>query len=351
MKLVYISDSFFNLSVFDSQVHLLCNEKAKEMDVTLLVMCSWRNIFKKFKKDRRYKLKKVFVISRPTNFFHQLSLLFFNQKKELMSCDIIHCRGHLGSYFGLSLLKKYGINKKLIADIRGAMIEEMEGLTPTPPDGVMRYYKKVQDYVFSHSDYFFFVSENMREYYSRSYKDIAEKSSVFPTIVDDSLFFKNSNVRGILRNKLNIKDKYVYIYVGGVDYWQNIDKIIYRFKELSDSSNYFYLILLVSDVEFVKNIALQSGLDLSKVLIDRVEYSSVPDYLNAADAGLIIRDDTIVNYVASPTKVNEYLACGLKIVTRLEDMGNNKIENNKTYKPLLNILKEQNELYLQIINQ
>ena len=45
-----------------------------------------------------------------------------------------------------------------------------------------------------------------------------------------------------------------------------------------------------------------------------VPYSEVPGYLSAGDISFIWRDKSIVNKVASPVKVSEYISCGLPII-------------------------------------
>ena len=43
-------------------------------------------------------------------------------------------------------------------------------------------------------------------------------------------------------------------------------------------------------------------------------HHQVPDYLSAADYGLLLREENVTNGVASPVKFAEYLSCGLQIL-------------------------------------
>ena len=57
------------------------------------------------------------------------------------------------------------------------------------------------------------------------------------------------------------------------------------------------------------------GIEVYKNVITKfVPYEEVPSYLSAADIAFIWRDKSIVNKVASPVKVSEYIACGLPVV-------------------------------------
>jgi hypothetical protein len=51
----------------------------------------------------------------------------------------------------------------------------------------------------------------------------------------------------------------------------------------------------------------------------------VPDYLNAADAAIIFRDQNVVNEVACPVKFCEYTCCGLPVIS------NNSVKEIKEY--------------------
>jgi hypothetical protein len=52
----------------------------------------------------------------------------------------------------------------------------------------------------------------------------------------------------------------------------------------------------------------------NQVICKKVNHNKVPEYLIAADYGLLIREESITNKVASPVKFAEYLACGLKVI-------------------------------------
>jgi hypothetical protein len=51
-----------------------------------------------------------------------------------------------------------------------------------------------------------------------------------------------------------------------------------------------------------------------KVKCLKVAASEVPEYLVSADYGLLIREKSVTNKVASPVKFAEYLACGLPVI-------------------------------------
>lgn len=349
-KLLYVSDCFVNSTVFESQVHTICNEHSTDLDITLLALCNASEIKKDGLKNSNYKLVKY---KKPPKLFvpfmQKVAMLTFKNLHLFKDADIIHCRGHIGTAFAINICKKYNLKKPIIGDIRGAVPEEIlfkEGFA-------YKYFsyqaKQLEKFIFKNTDYFFFVSENMKTYYFNHYKFQTKNCSIFPTIVNEKYFYISKENRLTVKTNLGIVDKFVYIYVGGIDKWQNLDKVITSFAKKSENNKELFLLVITTEPDYVKKLIKELGVNIKNIFITTSKYEEVANYLNASDAGLIIRDKNIVNYVASPTKVNEYLACGLKIIDKLDEIGNKLYEKeNMNYIPLKRIINKQNKIYQEL---
>ena len=344
-KLLYISDCFVDSTVFESQVHTICNEHSKSYDVTLLALCNASEMIKEGLDNTTYRLVKY---KKPPKLFipfmQQVAILTFKYIELFREADVIHCRGHIGSAFAININHKYQLNKKIISDIRGAIPEEIYFKHGFAHSFFSKQASKLEKFIFENSDYFFFVSENMKEYYSEKYHIDSSRNSVFPTIVNERYFFYSAEKRNKFRSLLKLQNKFVYIYVGGIDKWQRLDEIIQTFDNLKNDD--LYLLIITTDPSYVNKLLLDLRINSNNILVTTSKYEDVPNYLNASDAGLIIRENNIINHVASPTKVNEYLSCGLKIVDRLDKIGDiSYSKKNVKYMPLQSILKQQSEIY------
>ena len=349
-KLLYISDCFVNSTVFESQVHTICNEHSTDLEITLLALCNRSEIKEDGLENSNYKLVKY---KKPPKLFvpfmQKIAMLTFKNLHLFENTDVIHCRGHIGTAFAINICKKYNLKKPIICDIRGAVPEEIlfkEGFGH-------KYFsyqaKQLEKFIFKNTDYFFFVSENMKTYYSNHYKFQTDTCSIFPTIVNEKYFSISKENRLTVRTNLGINDKFVYIYVGGIDKWQNLDKILTIFSEKSEKNRELFLLVITTEPDYVKKLIKELRLNIKNILITTSKYEKVADYLNASDAGLIIRDKNTVNYVASPTKVNEYMACGLKIIDKLDEIGNKLYEKkDMNYIPLKEIINKQNKIYKKL---
>jgi glycosyltransferase involved in cell wall biosynthesis len=74
-------------------------------------------------------------------------------------------------------------------------------------------------------------------------------------------------------------------------------------------------ILSQSDLENVRTRLAALGLPESAWTLSRARHSDVPEYLNRAHAGLAVRSPGIGAFSSSPTKIGEYWASGLPVVT------------------------------------
>lgn len=151
-------------------------------------------------------------------------------------------------------------------------------------------------------------------------KERGSKAKLYrlPTSVDHQLFKFNPAYRSIIRRRLSIEDRKVVIYTGKFGDLYYKEEIFELYRTLYEKSSGFYFIILTGhDKEELMNLFKQYGIPTTAYYIDRVPFEEVTQYLSAADVGLV----TVANFPSkkfcSPTKVGEYLCCGLPyIVTK-----------------------------------
>ncbi|EGA70103.1 glycosyltransferase-like protein [Vibrio sinaloensis DSM 21326] len=353
-KLLYVSDSFRSLSVFESQVHTLCNKHSKQYDVTLLALCKPSEMSLPGLPDANYKLEKFKKLPK---FFSMLSqkiaVMGFNQPSLFEQADIIHCRGHIGTLFTLLVCKKYRISKPVISDIRGVVPEEFQSLNIPLSSVYSKLADHVESYLFKHIEQFFFVSSNMEKHYRKKYRCETFSSEVYPTIVNDELFFQDDVKREKKRQELGYaRENKVYCYVGNTASWQKLDSILTAFDNKSQKNDELRLLVVTTEPDSVREMLQDLSIKNPHITVTSSDYKNVPHFLNAADYGLLIRDDNVINRVASPTKRNEYAACGLPIITNLADIDNsNQDESLSDYKSLKEISYQQSLCYKRLIEQ
>lgn len=138
---------------------------------------------------------------------------------------------------------------------------------------------------------------------------------VIPCCFDESKFRVMPEERIKKRNQLGWPDDCpVIAYSGGMSYWQRLPEMFPLLSLVQKKILSLHVLLLSSTPDQMKALAVHSGLEEDKLAVRRVPHAEVPHWLNAADAGIVLRHDILVNQVASPIKIAEYMACGLSII-------------------------------------
>lgn len=132
-----------------------------------------------------------------------------------------------------------------------------------------------------------------------------EKWSILPMLPSNH-FFTLPNKRNEIRKKLGIDDStVVFVYSGQNQKWQMSQETIKFFKRIEIRYPNCFLLVLTGQVSSFNTLCKEENINNYKVI--SVKYSEMPFYLDACDYGFCLRADHIVNKVASPTKVMEYL--------------------------------------------
>lgn len=160
---------------------------------------------------------------------------------------------------------------------------------------------KLDIFAMKKAKFILFVSEYMRNHYQElSRTSFVNKSYIMPCF-NESL---NPNV-------FRLKDysKKIFCYVGSLDLWQCFRETAELYKKIEEkvaNTKFKVLTFNVSDGErIIKEIGIQN------YEIKSVPKEQVKDELLEASYGFIIRDDNIVNRVATPTKFSSYMAAGV----------------------------------------
>ncbi len=166
------------------------------------------------------------------------------------------------------------------------------------------------------SDKVFCVSNHLIAYHLEQNPQLTPAKMVYyPCSADSKYFFYSSEERQIMRNKLGLNDKIIIVYSGSLDLpWHMAEEIFGFFKLLNQQNSGTFLLVLSYETEIAGKLSLKCELTENNYLCKAIENNEIRKYLNAADAGIIMREDVPMNQVASPTKFAEYQLCGLPAI-------------------------------------
>lgn len=231
---------------------------------------------------------------------------------------VIHTRGYINGYRALMAIDKQRDKFRLITDYRGTLTDE---ITHYQASGVRKF---VDRYRFGHiedierrmlidSDVVSCVSHSFIGWLERKYEMTVKRSVVIPSIVNTYNFQFDADIREQTRMQLNLNDKLICVYLGGLAPWQNPVETAQLFMRIKAKCEDAHLLFVTSDPGRAEMI-LDNLVPKRFRTVLRVPHDQVPDYLCAADIAFLLRDNSPTNLVASPIKFSEYLCCGLPVI-------------------------------------
>ncbi len=141
--------------------------------------------------------------------------------------------------------------------------------------------------------------------------------AVIPCCVNEKTVRYDAQARADVRTTFGLaQDDVLLVYVGGHSNWQSLNKVTELFDALSQVDHRVYLLLLARASERLKELIHSLGSEArEKVFFKSAPHEEVYRYVSAADVGLLIREEILLNKVAAPVKFAEYLAGGIPVIT------------------------------------
>ena len=234
---------------------------------------------------------------------------------------ILHARGHQASHMALGLRSLYP-RLGVIANLRGLAAREVS--TYKRLGGRIDYLltggrqaialDKVEAAIVQDADSLICVSNAFKRYLVTRYGLPEDRVEVIPTAVDTDTFRFDHRARERVRRSLGIASKLVVAYSGSAHEWEVPDHILRAFRMVAGRRRDSHLLILTTQPAELERAVARAGVPTEAVHVLSVQHRLVPQYLSAADVGLLIREDNLVNRVAAPTKFAEYLACGVPVL-------------------------------------
>jgi len=158
------------------------------------------------------------------------------------------------------------------------------------------------------------VTNAMKNHFAQKYKDYRGEFKVY------GIFPENLNVENLNEiEEKEVSNQITVLYSGSSSGWQNIDLML-ELIEKNQQPNVYYIIL-TAEVETFQTKIAKYQINKDRLLIKSVSPGELFAYYTKADYGFILRDDQIVNRVANPTKLIEYLYFGVIPIVKCPYIG------------------------------
>jgi glycosyltransferase involved in cell wall biosynthesis len=237
--------------------------------------------------------------------------------------DLIHCRSYLAAMVGLRMKRRHGT--RFLFDMRGFWADErVDGRVWNLSNPVFRavfdYFKRREAEFFSEADHIVSLTEAGKTILieRRSDRAAGPPISIIPCCVDfDSFPAVTADDRDAGRRKLGIPAAAtVAVYVGSFGTWYMVEEMMDLFRvQLERASDAAFLIISRDPPKNIIQVARSRGVPADRLIIRSCSRADVPRLAAAADYALFFIQPVFSKKASSPTKMGEFLALELPMVT------------------------------------
>lgn len=222
------------------------------------------------------------------------------------SIDVLHARSHVPLAMALLAQRK----ERVIFDIRGLLAEEYAEAGVWKENGLpFRLTKFLERNGMKRADHLVVLTERVRDWLIG--EGVAgDKITIIPCCVDLSRYDRRCDQAGNEPNGMEV------IYAGSVTGLYLLDEMAKFFIEIRRRDDRAKLrVLTKTSREEVAKVFHRLGIEDELFEVAYVEPERLPSYLCRASLGLSFIKPTFSKIASSPTKIAEYLAAGIPVVS------------------------------------
>jgi hypothetical protein len=220
--------------------------------------------------------------------------------------------------------------KKVCFDGRGAMEAEWNEYDVKVVDSWKRAIGELENNAVNKSNFRIAVTHKLVDHWRARYNFVGDDYVVIPCTLNSSFKAVVPVQEEIIQRKSKLglaANDIVLAYSGSTSGWQSF-AILYEFlsKFLKESASHKVIFLAQEEENISKLIAEFPN----QVQRKWVAHQEVTEILTSSDIGILIREQSVTNKVASPTKFAEYLSAGLPVIIseNLGDYSEFVVKNN-----------------------
>ena len=257
----------------------------------------------------KHPVKYITYVDKKKGFLYKYENMLSLRKtvKKVLEKDsdiIVYCEA-LGVALKVSNML-LNFPNKVVFDCHGTEPDEYL-LNHSGVKGILysQFLRRMEKRVVNNSDLLITVTKKQYQLWN------VDKSHVVLPSIPANHFFDEEEKGLEIRNKLGIsEEKTVYVYSGQNEKWQMCEETIGFYSNIEKIEEDSFLLVFTHEVKFFEELVKKYKLKHAKVL--SVNFYDMPRYLDACNFGFCLRKDHIINRVASPTKILEYISRNVK---------------------------------------
>lgn len=224
---------------------------------------------------------------------------------------IVHARSYIAG--AISALLKIAYGTKFLFDIRGILPDErVDGGIWNKTSLKYALSKKIEKVLFRKADELVVLSEKGKQILQS--KSLCAHITYIPTCVNLNTFKFYRQKKKEIREQLDLNEKFVLTYAGSLGSWYLLNKMVCFFNAFKRIKKNAYFLMLTSEKKEKVEAYLSKSIDRASFSVRFVSHDQMQNYLSASDAGICFIRQCYSKKFSCPTKIGEYLACGLPVI-------------------------------------
>lgn len=230
--------------------------------------------------------------------------------------DVIHARSHFAGVMALAIQRLWGT--RILFDMRGSAAEEYVDAGRWRQGGIpYRLTKFAERELFKRSDAIVFLTRRIRSLLLDREPSLRRPNlhiEVIPCCADLARFSNEDGKE--TRAQLGLTDKNVLIYAGSTGSWYKMEEMV-AFARLAcvRDEKFHFLVLTHTPAAEIAAFMKKGDVPVERFTVLRVEPTDMPKYLATGNAAISFIEPCVSKIASSPTKIGEYLAAGLPVVS------------------------------------
>lgn len=310
--IVYLTYNEFPSGIYSSQVVDTCEhlKQIKDERIKIISLIPLRHFLSTRKKFVSSNVPIIVLPSFPGLIYFKFNIPLLVLIFLLLRPRLIICRNAIPTYFGLKL-RTFRLVKKVIFDGRAAEYEQFIEYKLIDNSKFIEQILELEKMAVLSSDFKIAVSNALVKYWNSKFSYILNNHTIIPCTLNSKHQF-STILPSINRQTLGYSDSDILlVFSGSSSQWQSFDLLFSFFERQLKSNDNLRLLLLCQTNEQIMRW-MENYKQYVKLLWCKED--EVFSYLTIADYGMLLREDTITNKVASPVKFVEYLNAGLNVI-------------------------------------
>jgi hypothetical protein len=301
--------------VFFSQVTDVLNylEEKHHCNIRLVAFISLRDFSKKKKEILNHRSSALILPMLPKANYWKFNAILLWLICLILQPKSIIARNVIAANMALLIKNKSSV-KKVCFDGRGAMKAEWTEYPITVPANWKNNIHQLENAAVNKSDFRISVTQKLVEHWQSVYQYNSTKHVVIPCTLNSNFNMEALNEAAITTIRAAYcfnSDDLVLVYSGSVSGWQSFELLKPLMIDFLSQQKTNKLVFLSNDDIIIQDLIAQFPNQVSRKWL---KHEEVTNFLVACDWGILIREQSVTNKVASPTKFAEYLSAGLPVI-------------------------------------